>query len=740
MRKRVLVSALSSLVLITSLTGCAGDMGELQALRSMEANYTTTANTTNYKMSYTEQQQMIYAQVSDRKLLDLSTLSPCTDNEIQQVTNYMNTVDNILIGQAEPNEDTIDPCFTNYLLAQFEQTPYYWQRTRTIIRGVDDTSKAVIVDVTYNTIGFEKDVKDDSHITKGDPDYDRKMEVRYTRYINILDALYRNNDVGKLSAEAALNEFESVYGEIDDIYNEQRNLTLTEDIFETGNQRTYTGLINNSREDNTGTMTVRYVLVPKFVLGINLGIECKHMYVTDYHINNDFTEGLSTFNLDGYQEAANSVYAKLYSFFTCIDESDYQGLYKLCDNFSALDKYYADMFETTYSKHENITLSIFDITGTHITCAVKAPSRIRARGSNMTYPSYDDRYYFEIDLVDDELKIKECILLSRTLTGEPDIITGEADLAGFVSLIELDNEDKLAIEKLLCDFGTLQLNSDSLSNAFSEVVDISIPQSDLSTLKSNMMSLNGKQKSVFLVNYQQGTSNYASVKCREQYQQEDNSIIEAEVTYDFLFVGGQWKISGYTINGSGRLDTTNLSTVGALCLLEPGKVVSYTSQVKGTQSVDVDSLTDVSVTFEHKEYTPQLKTGSQEQGLKQVKASDITDDMIYAFAEEIGFDYDEYAEMINTILESEPELTDEELETLTEFRTIIVDNIVIRENIRENLYTSSDDVEGLIDDLKSRYYSYSSIVNGIKDADNEDAYKSLGKLYNDLGTKLSVSF
>lgn len=740
MRKRVLVSALSSLVLITSLTGCAGDMGELQALRSLEANYTTTANTTNYKMSYTEQQQMIYAQVSDRKLLDLSTLSPCTDNEIQQVTNYMNTVDNILIGQAEPNEDTIDPCFTNYLLAQFEQTPYYWQRTRTIIRGVDDTSKAVIVDVTYNTIGFEKDVKDDSHITKGDPDYDRKMEVRYTRYINILDALYRNNDVGKLSAEAALNEFESVYGDIDDIYNEQRNLTLTEDIFETGNQRTYTGLINNSREDNTGTMTVRYVLVPKFVLGINLGIECKHMYVTDYRINNDFTEGLSTFNLDGYQEAANSVYAKLYSFFTCIDESDYQGLYKLCDNFSALDKYYADMFETTYSKHENITLSIFDITGTHITCAVKAPSRIRARGSNMTYPSYDDRYYFEIDLVDDELKIKECILLSRTLTGEPDIITGEADLAGFVSLIELDNEDKLAIEKLLCDFGTLQLNSDALSNAFSEVVDISIPQSDLSTLKSNMMSLNGKQKSVFLVNYQQGTSNYASVKCREQYQQEDNSIVEAEVTYDFLFVGGQWKISGYTINGSGRLDTTNLSTVGALCLLEPGKVVSYTSQVKGTQSVDVDSLTDVSVTFEHKEYTPQLKTGSQEQGLKQVKANDVTDDMIYAFAEEIGFDYDEYTEMINTILESEPELTEEELETLTEFRSVIVDNIVIRENIRENLYTSSDDVEGLIDNLKSRYYSYSSIVNGIKDADNEDAYKSLGKLYNDLGTKLSVSF
>lgn len=740
MRKRVLVSALSSLVLITSLTGCAGDMGELQALRSMEANYTTTSDTTNYKMSYTEQQQMIYAQVSDRKLLDLSTLSPCTDNEIQQVTNYMNTVDNILIGQAEPNEDTIDPCFTNYLLAQFEQTPYYWQRTRTIIRGVDDTSKAVIVDVTYNTIDFAKEVKDDSHITKGDPDYDRKMEVRYTRYINILDALYRNNDVGKLSAEAALNEFESVYGDIDDIYNEQRNLTLTEDIFETGNQRTYTGLVNNSREDNTGTMTVRYVLVPKFVLGINLGIECKHMYVTDYRINNDFTEGLSTFNLDGYQEAANSVYAKLYSFFTCIDESDYQGLYKLCDNFSSLDKYYADMFETTYSKHENITLSIFDITGTHITCAVKAPSRIRARGSNMTYPSYDDRYYFEIDLVDDELKIKECILLSRTLTGEPDIITGEADLAGFVSLIELDNEDKLAIEKLLCDFGTLQLNSDSLSNAFSEVVDISIPQSDLSTLKSNMMSLNGKQKSVFLVNYQQGTSNYASVKCREQYQQEDNSIIEAEVTYDFLFVGGQWKISGYTINGSGRLDTTNLSTVGALCLLEPGKVVSYTSQVKGTQSVDVDSLTDVSVTLEHKEYTPQLKTGSQEQGLKQVKASDITDDMIYAFAEELGFDYDEYTEMINTILESEPELTDEELETLTEFRTIIVDNIVIRENIRENLYTSSDDVEGLIDDLKSRYYSYSSIVNGIKDADNEDAYKSIGKLYNDLGTKLSVSF
>lgn len=621
-RKRLVSIGLIVASFAMTLTGCSGD--EIAQLNSLPSLNAEADENVNYNMSLGEKQSLIYAQVSERQLLDLSMLDDCSDEEIQQVKTYMDTVDSQLTGQTAVDDGVIDVCFTDYLLAEFEKTPYYWQRTKTAIRGVDSASRSIVVDVTYNTIDSTKDVIEDSFIVQGEPDYDKKMKVRNDKWSRVLAS------IGDPDYDAIYNEFATIYGDPVKIIDSQRNLGLTEQVFETGNQRTYNGVIDNAFDKQGATMTVRYVLVPNYVLGVNLGLTCKHMYVTNYEILNDTTVDMELFKDDGYATITDNVTQLMNSYFKCIDENDMDGLYKLTKDFKTLDKYYADMFDTTYLKHNNFSISLFDIEGTKVSAGIKVSSKVRAKGSNMTMPNYTDRYYVEFELVDDTLQVTNMTLLSRKLEGEPVIDTAEAGSEGFVASIDLSNDDKKDIEKLICDFSSLQLLGDTTSDDFGKVVDLSVSDEKLAKTKEDMESIGGTKKVVWLQTYQQGTSNYASVKCRELFQQEDNSIAEATVNYEFISKGDRWYIYSYNILSSVKLDTTNLSTSNSLCYVTPGKVEQYTSQIVSTESDtdnnEKDEEASDGVVFEHEVSAPVLKNGSEEEGLVKMTEDTITDD------------------------------------------------------------------------------------------------------------------
>lgn len=639
MKKKIL-SLMLVATTVVSLTGC-GDSDTISELNNIGALNAESSVSSNYNLSYTDEQEMIYAQVSNRQLLDLSALSACSSNEIQQVRNYMDSIDNQLVGKVKvvdytddlarrtaeglvTDDAVVNATLTDYLLSFMQQTPYYWQRTKTTIRGIDSKSRSIVVDVTYKTIDYAKDVQKDSTITLGDPNYDTLVKSRFTKYINILSTQQTNPGDPTLSEK--INNFKTYFGDPADIIEEQNKYKPTTCVYNSGNQKTYTGLIDSDAEKSTGTMTVRYILVPEYVLGINLGIECKHMYITDFSLSNDVTKNMKAFTQEGYQTVTDSVYSLVYSYFTAIDESDFDGLYKLTNNFETLDKHYQDVFDSTYQKHDGYSISLFDITGTHIKCGVTISTKERAKNSNMTLPVYTDRYYMELELVGDTLKVDNMVLLSRKLEGEPAITEDEVEDTGFNANIDLDNDDKVAIEKLICNFSSLQLQEDTTSDTFSSLVDTSITTNQLSALKTNMTSLTGAKKVVFLQNYQQGTSNYASVKCRELFQNDKNAIVEATTTYEFIMKGGNWYIYNYDVNSSVKLDTTNLTTTGSLCLVSPGKIESYTSQIKGSTSTNLDEVSDISVSFDHKAYTPTEKDGNVEQGYAQYTSADIKAD------------------------------------------------------------------------------------------------------------------
>lgn len=750
MKKKIL-SLMLIATTVVSLTGC-GDSDTISELNNISALNAESSVSSDYNLSYTDEQEMIYAQVSNRQLLDLSALSACSSNEIQQVRNYMDSIDNQLVGKVKvvdysddltrrtsqglvTDDAVVNTTLTDYLLSFMQQTPYYWQRTKTTIRGIDSKSRSIVVDVTYKTIGYEKEVQKDSTITLGDPNYDTLVKSRYTKYINILSTMQTNP--GDPTLPEKVNDFKTYFGEPEEIIEEQNKYKPTTCIYNSGNQKTYTGLIDSDAEKSTGTMTVRYILVPEYVLGINLGVDCKHMYITDFSLDNDVTKNMSAFTQEGYQTVTDSVYSLIYSYFTALDESDFDGLYKLTDNFQTLDKHYQDVFDSTYQKHDGYSISLFDITGTHIKCGVTISTKERAKNSNMTLPVYTDRYYMELELVGNTLKVDNMVLLSRKLEGEPAITEDEVEDTGFSANIDLDNDDKVSIEKLICNFSSLQLQEDTTSDSFSSLVDTSITTNQLSALKTNMTSLTGAKKVVFLQNYQQGTSNYASVKCKELFQDDKNAIVEATTTYEFIMKGGNWYIYNYDVNSSVKLDTTNLTTTDSLCLVSPGKVESYTSQIKGSTSTNLDEVSDISVSFDHKEYTPTEKDGNVEQGYVQYTSADIGADEYNQVKDVAGISYSSIDDLNKDIEAVELALTSSEGSD-GNVGTIIYQSMAVYLNIANSYYMDEVSKQDALDTAKTNMSNVKSLLDNLKKNNSslDTQCTSLDKVLSDLAVIL----
>lgn len=699
-------------VMALSLSGC-GSSTDIAKLNNLQAlNSESTVN--SYSLTTSEKEEAVYAQVVARQLLDLTILDACTDNEKQQVLQFMNNVDAQLCGNLSVDDGVIDEAYTNYLLMEFEKTPYYWQRSKTAIRGIDAESRSIVVDVTYHTINFQKDVQNSSFLVQGEPNYDQKMQIRYSRWLSILDSKYRNMDI---AWESLYQRFVEVYGDPAEIFDSQRNLSLTENVFETGNQKTYTGLVDSNEEDTGATLVVRFILTPSYVLGINTGMVCKHMYRVSYALDKDCTEGMELFKDEGYATISDNVYDLLHSYFTCIDESDYSGLYSLTKDFSSLDKYYSDYFDTTYRKHEGFTVSLFDISGTKVKCGVSISSKVRAKGSNMTSPIYTDRYYFQLELIDNQLQVTNMVLLSTTLEGEPAISTSDAETTGFISSIDLDNQDKSDIEHLISEFGAIQLLDDTSSDDFGTIVDTSMGQSQLTDLKNNMTSISGSKKVVWLVNYMQGTSNYASVRCRELYQQEDNSINEADVTYSFINKGNKWYICSYDINSSVRLDTTNLTTTSSLCVCTAGKVDVFNSQIINTVGSQTgSSLENVGTVFEHEVYTPVLKNGSQQQGLVKLTLDTITDSQVTNLYTQLVQTYGVSGETVdyNKVVELS------NLVNGVDLLSVSKELVCLYYNYINNRFTNLKDFTDAQESVDSRISGIMTEVNDNKGLSNED--------------------
>lgn len=581
--KRVIF--LSCLVFtLTALTGCTGD-SSVEDLKKLEA-LNTEAVVKSVALTVSEKESAVYKQVVDKSLLTLAT-SDVSDEIKTNIVTYMDKVDSKLRGTlSESDGFDLDDCYTDYLLMEFQKTPYTWARGKMTLRGEDTASGCVIIDVTYETTGQAKKVMPNSSITLGEPDYDKLLSVRFDRYIELLNRKY-DRDKGDTFAQDFAT-FQKIYGNVADILEEQRDLSLTDNISKTKTQLTYSGMLNSDVEQSGASMTVRFVLVPEYAYGINTGYTCKHMYVLDYALDKQ-PEEQEPYTAEDSVVISDSVYDVLYRYYKCVDESNYSGLYTLTKDFNTLDRHFKDYFDTSYRKHEGFTLTIYSINGTKVECGVTLSRKVRAKGSNMTMPIYQDKLYYTLDLVGDQLQITNEVLLSSKIEGEPAISAKKIATTGFSSSVTLDSADKSNLEELVSKAGVVQLAGDEVSDSFGEVVDLSLSARQLENLKAELLSIKGKRKSVWVTSYLQGTTNYASVQTRELVQAEDGSIREYDVVYDYVYRGGKWKIFDLNVTSNVALRTKELVTKNAMCVVTATEVEKFTPTTGDTSEIGVVS-------------------------------------------------------------------------------------------------------------------------------------------------------
>ena len=628
--KKTLSSILIAATCASLLTGCGQDLSYDEVSKAVALGGESAVNSLGYQLSYTEQQELVYTQVSNKTLLDLTYFNKCTNGTKQQVIDYMDELNNVIMGYTKNSnfdslleyletgnkQEVMKQEYANYIAYLFAQSPYYWQRTKMDIIGESTITGYIVCDVTYKTTDYKKDVIPKSTVTQGSPLYDTIMENRYTSWCSILELCYDSNtsisqiesyaNSGEIPSnnddiENAVNQFKqwtASYGDYRTIYEEQKRygisgLDLIDYFYESQNQVAYTGLIDHEAEQSSGTMTIRYILQPNIVLGINQGYTCTNVYLTDYKLDNDITEGKSIFTAEGYATVTDAVYELMYSYFKCIDESNHTGLYSLMTDFENNDKYYQDYFNYTINKHNSFSVSLYDITGTHITCGINVSSKQRARGTKMTAPIYADRYYVEIDLVDNKLKISNITLLSRRIEGEPNINAIKQDESGFSQKITLTDADKKQIETQINNFSMYQLQANDMGTGLEEILDYSISNTNMASLKSNMLSMKGDKKLIFLQSYIQGANGYALVKCRELFQTGSEPITEAIVQYELMLKGNKWYIVDYAVLNSFKSSSSQLQTSGYMSLITPEKVEAYNTQINITEKTDENNTASI---------------------------------------------------------------------------------------------------------------------------------------------------
>ena len=644
MKTRFLRLTISVTVLVLTLSGCSlGSNANVDELNSLAPNVDgaslSDVNGGLSGMSVTERDEQIYEQVSSRQLLDLGSLNKADDASVSSVTSYMNKVNACIVSGSGADTDTnstdsaqadvIDSCYVNYLLWEFEKTPYYWQRSQMIVEGVDSVSGDVVVDVVYHTVGTKKIVKPAVMICKGSEGYAEAMTDRYTLWVDILNTKFGGDaSYSDLSTSTDLNtlikNFTKKYGNIDDIIASQTSDNLMYNVSVTGNQSTYEGLVDSTCEDSPATMTVRFVLVPVCAMGMNLGYECKHMYVTDYSQTKgepDAQEltGDQTFELD------NEIKSFLNSYCKCIDESDYTGLYKLSANFASYEGYCDDMFNFAYQKHVGCTYKILSIDGMKVQAEVVSNLELRAKGSNMTFPLYEETALVTLDFTTGELKLTDWVVLSRKLVGEPQINVQNTTLS---STVNLSDGDEASINSLIGNFALLQVEEDTTSTDFSKTVDTSLSESQMSAITTSMgLMTDVTDKSVWLMSYMQGGKGYVSLRCRELYKKSDDSVWEATSVYSFISKGGSWYVYDYEIESLIE-SVSGYDTKGALCYVSDGALTlaTDTSEVTPTPAQEATVNANALVVGYDEEKIDIHKTTDTESSQLGVEASPKEDD------------------------------------------------------------------------------------------------------------------
>ena len=550
--KRVLSFVLLGTMVCSLLTGCSLNSSGASKLANIPSmTLDEVAGTRLVASTNAEVESEIYNYVSDRIIVDGSKLIKVTAEDEKNITNLLANINTQLQGKGG---NVLTDEYANYLLLEFAKTPYEWKQSNKEIKGFDPAARLYFVDVTYTTTGTYKSVVPDSKIPNGHPDSDAMKQKRYTDYITMLTAKYQ----GDLEKYGLLNRsFLNTWGELEGIFDEQQGVSLYERTLKKGTQSggigklTYSGIVSNNKLNTGATMTIRYVLKYALNLGEETDLTVEALYLKNYTLN-DYEKILNSYTLDDYTSIEilkPFIDQLILSYNKCVEESNHIGLYKLFDNYATIDKYYDEIRDYTYCSIGGYNYQVVQRNGKEVVVRVDRIYQVRARGAEMSLPTYQETLIYNILLgTDDTIYVKDIHLLHSELIGEPlsviKNVTGISEQMQYSDVAFSATNEKLVTE-LIKNFSNVVANGDYSSSEFLKYVDLGISQNTLNQMAETIKSITPVKIHTYIVSWDTKTNVYCSVTVRQVFECK-NGNFDTEAVIDMGNRNGEWKVVNYT--------------------------------------------------------------------------------------------------------------------------------------------------------------------------------------------------
>lgn len=522
------------------------------------------------KLTTNEREGLIYRYVSDMIMVDRDNLIEVTNQDRSAINTLVSRINSDLMNGTSKY---LTEEYANYLLTEFARTAYTWEYESTDIVGFDPATRFFFVDVTYKTTSNLKAVVPSSRIPLGAPDEEHLKSQRYSDYISYLNS--KRNMLPEQS-EAIKAEFERTWGSIDSIMEEQQGISLLKrtqtmrDIPGIG-KLTYGGLVSEDRFERGAKMTIRYIFAYKFNLGeiTDLGVEA--LYLKDYKVNNaeDLLKSYESSQDYGVEVLKPFIDETINSYHKAVEETNYVGLYSLHDNFANIDKYYQDIHNYTYLSIGGYNFKTLQRSNDNtVVVQVNRVYKIRARGANMSLPTYEETLIYRMALGnDDKIRVKSVNLVSSTLTGEP--VSVIKNVSGISDLIQFSNTaftetNKTKVENALRDFMQVVFEAKVDTDAFTNIVDIGVSQPTLLKISEYVTAIkDSHQKTNYIVAWETKTNVFVSVRVREIFETSQGTY-DTEALVDLVNRNGIWKVVNYTRVQNVKVNGNTLSTKNAL--------------------------------------------------------------------------------------------------------------------------------------------------------------------------------
>ena len=611
--KKIVCLLLLVCMSMTLLTGCGSNGRSAKEVLNIPAitfeeiasrRLLASSNTTNSELD-----SSIYDYLSGKIVVDGSKLTKVTAKDEANINALLENINIQLCGKGG---NALTEYYANYLLLEFARTPYEWYQSNKNIVGFDPATRLYFVDVTYSTTNELKTPVPNSKITLGHPDANKKFEKRYGDYVNMVLEMFNS---GELSDEytALHKKFVENWGEVKEIQDEQQGVSLLARTQELASKKstmgigrlTYSGLIRDNNFQLRGAnMTVRYILKYSLNLGEETDLSVEALYLKDYEIH-DSEKLLNSYVLK--DKAALEVLEPfvdkvILSYNKCVEESNHIGLCKLFTDYSTIDKYYDEISNYTYNSIGTYNYKILERkqNGKEIAVKVQRYNQIRARGADMSLPTYEETLIFNMRLgANDTVTIEDVYLVKSKLIGEP--LSVIKNVTGISEQIQYSNEafsdtNKQKVLELLKNFSAVVTNGTVDTPDFYKCVDVGVSQLTVNRIGNTITAIVPKTKTTYLISWNTATNVYCSVTIREIFEC-NNGNFDTEAVVDMTNKNGEWRVVNYTrtLNIKTANAIVNTESVSALCkhTREADGEVTTIDEVTEKKDVQVNTPTNI---------------------------------------------------------------------------------------------------------------------------------------------------